>query len=206
MPHYLLENLLTLLVMGSHFKDAVEAWWTTHEVTALTWDTFRVLFKAKYCDAKDEMSYWEEIQNVKQGPGVGIEEVSSKLRHLFTLVNVSKPSLMIRTFIMAINSDMAHAVEKEGNLERFDDVVLRAVTVDKVNRRYGFGDGATVSTKYYSTINNTSAPGDSYQKLLEQVKVLPEEVATLKLANDTSKHSKPIVIFTVVMCRIQSCM
>ncbi|ORZ24348.1 hypothetical protein BCR42DRAFT_468641 [Absidia repens] len=166
------------------------AWWSIHEEVASDWTAFKVLFKAKYCDQKDEMAYWEDIQGVKQGPGVSIEEVSSRLRHLFTLVKVSSPSLMIRTFLLAIKPDIAMEVEKEGDLDTFDDVVKRATTIDKVNRRYGLGDGSTTSSRYYTTINKAGTDR-SYEDFVAQVKALADEVSNLKLKNAPEAKSKP---------------
>ncbi|ORZ05078.1 hypothetical protein BCR42DRAFT_398426 [Absidia repens] len=64
---------------------------STHEATVETWNSFQVLFKAKYCSIKDDMAYWEEIQGVKQGLSVTIKEVASKLRRV-TLGSRPHPS------------------------------------------------------------------------------------------------------------------
>ncbi|ORZ06272.1 hypothetical protein BCR42DRAFT_443368 [Absidia repens] len=85
----------TLLVVGSHLRGAVEAWWSIHEEIASDWVTFKVLFK-------DEIAYWEDIQAVKQGPGTNEEclffrrlvpaEITNGTPRLSRAVSPAKPT------------------------------------------------------------------------------------------------------------------
>jgi hypothetical protein len=171
-----------LLVVGSHLRGLAETWWSIHEDRVKTWLDFEVLFKVKFCRHL-EATYWEEIANTTQAPGQTVEEVALKLKELFGLVNVANDSLMIRTFLKAIDPEVALWVERSGLASTYDEVTSQAVNIDKVNRRYMATIPSSSSTHYYSAVNNTNVkPKPSIEELSMSIKNLTADVQSLKVA------------------------
>jgi hypothetical protein len=190
-----------LLVAGSHLRGMAETWWTVHEDNVKTWKEFEALFALKF-GYKRDMAYWEEIQDVRQGPNDSVEEVALKLKHLFGRVKTTNSTLMIRTLLKAIDPDVAQHVERNGLSNDYDDVAEKAATVDRVNRKYGggsrdvggsreVGDADSMATKYYSSVNNAAVKPDDIDELTKTIKDLTSVVAALKANQEPASKPKP---------------
>jgi hypothetical protein len=183
-----------LLVAGSHLRGMAETWWSAHEESVKTWKEFESLLVVKFA-YKQDMAYWEEIQDVSQGPNDTVEDVAFRLKYLFGKVKSSNSTLMIRTLLKAINPDVAKHVEQNGLSADFDDVAEKAATVDRVNRKYGAmatgqDDGGSLSTRYFSSVNVAAAvKNDAIEELSKMVKELASTVADIKTKQEAASVS-----------------
>jgi hypothetical protein len=110
-------------------------------------------FIQKYCAGLEDV-WWYQINHLKQECDETVEDVDVRLRELFSLVGVADEKMMIRTFLDAINPEIAYQVEGSNDLAASSMNVLTLEKVVVVATRL-----ENVELKYHEYRSNKSTAG-----------------------------------------------
>jgi hypothetical protein len=99
-----------LLITANHLTGKASIWFDVVASKCQCWSEFILVFKRKHCSGLED-TWWNQIRHIQQEQGETVEDVDVRLRELFSLVGVVDEKMMIRTFLGAINPDIAHQVE-----------------------------------------------------------------------------------------------
>ncbi|KAK4512303.1 uncharacterized protein ATC70_009916 [Mucor velutinosus] len=126
-----------LLIVEENLVDKAESWWNVVGSKADTWEKFESLFKAQYLSDLEDR-WWSAIYGLKQGDEYrSVDEVAIRMEELFNLLGNKDQGLLVRTFLNAINSNIAYEVEKESKPATFAVAKERARQVEKSQLKYG---------------------------------------------------------------------
>ncbi|KAK4521020.1 uncharacterized protein ATC70_004008 [Mucor velutinosus] len=112
----------TLLIVEENLVDKAESWWNVVGPKADTWEKFESLFKTQYLSDLEDSS---------------VDKVAIRMEELFNFLGNKDQSLLVRTFLNAINSNIAYEVEKESKPATFAVAKERARQVEKSLLKYG---------------------------------------------------------------------
>lgn len=151
----------------------------------------------KFCNGSDDMISHDTISATKRGPGVTVEEVATRLKHLIGMAQVNNTSLMVRAVLKAIDPDIDLCMEREGLPKTFDAVVTRAATIDQVNRKCDvYSDMTSLTTQFYSSpsINNAASTQETIDELVRRAQELSTLVGSLKTSKDLNSKAKKVLV------------
>ncbi|KAG2191692.1 hypothetical protein INT47_012311, partial [Mucor saturninus] len=125
-----------LIVAASHFKGNAIRWWNIYEGRLTTWEDFEFAFKRQFISRHLEDSWWQELETIKQLPSQSIDDLTLRLRELFSYLRIHSESQMIRVFLRAVDDRIAYLLEQHSTLTEFDAVVNAARKLELVEEKY----------------------------------------------------------------------
>ncbi|KAG1122097.1 hypothetical protein G6F42_011801 [Rhizopus arrhizus] len=126
-----------LLIVEENLIDKAESWWNVEGSKAENWEKFESLFKNQYLSDLEDR-WWSAIYALKQGDEYrSVDEVAIRMEELFNLLGNKDQGLLVRTFLNAINPNIAYEIEKESKPATFAIAKERARQVEKSQLKYG---------------------------------------------------------------------
>ena len=194
-----------LLIVEENLIDKAESWWNVVGSKADTWEGFESLFKNQYlADLEDR--WWSAIYCLKQGDEYRtVDEVAIRMEELFNLLGNKDQGLLVRTFLNAINSNIAYEIEKESKPATFAIAKERARQVEKSQLKYGvvarsrqgvaeigsMGNNQDQTTGSHDNSDNNSefSAMSSVMSLVDKLEKLSINLVALQEANMNNKSS-----------------
>ncbi|KAI7893690.1 uncharacterized protein EV154DRAFT_416411 [Mucor mucedo] len=112
-----------IIVLASYFAGPAAVWWNVIKSSVKMWENF------------DE--WWEELENIQQGPNQSIDDIKFRIMELATLLGVPD-SAKIRYFMRAINKCIALRVSDiNASLSDWSEVTNSAKRIEMNDNKYG---------------------------------------------------------------------
>ncbi|KAI8394194.1 uncharacterized protein BYT42DRAFT_641257 [Radiomyces spectabilis] len=143
-------------------------------------------FKLQFVPKSAEDSWWDEINNRRQGPGETIDEVAFHLLELFQLLGLKNDRMRIHCFLKAIKKDLAYKSGQCGVPQSWSKTIAMAKNIETVDERYSDHD------VYEETVSRLSPPHSDTKSLNNTLNGLAEGIKAIKMHLVKTEEGKPL--------------
>ncbi|KAG2192981.1 hypothetical protein INT47_010363 [Mucor saturninus] len=126
-----------IVVLALYFAGPAAVWWNVIESSVKTWENFVTEFTVQYGSGTQKDEWWEELENLQQGPHQSIDDIKFRIMELATLLG-EPDSAKIRYFMRAINERIALRVSDiNATLSDWSEVTNSAKRIEMNDNKYG---------------------------------------------------------------------